>query len=293
MKTTIRLFVVLLLAALVFGGVFGFDAFRSRMIAKFTKQFANPSQTVAVATAAEQPWHDSIDATGTVRAVNGADLSTDIDGIVDEIDFRSGDDVKAGAVLLRLRTEDDAARMRQLQSAAELARANYNRDLRQLRAQAVSRATVDNDESAVHQTEASVAAQQALVAKKTLVAPFAGHLGIRQVDVGQYLAAGASIVTLQALDPIFVDFYIPQQDIAQLTIGQPVTLRVDTYPGRVFAGKIAAMNAKIDSATRTLEVRGEFTNTDHALLPGMFANVQVTIGKPHQPHHPAADRHHL
>jgi membrane fusion protein (multidrug efflux system) len=282
MKIALRMAIMLVLAALVFGGVFGFDTFKSMMIAKFVKGFANPSQYVVATTATLQPWQAQVDAVATLRAVNGADLSTDVDGIVDEIDFKSGDDVQAGTVLLRLRTEDDAARLRQLQSALQLAQNNYQRDLRQLQAQAVSRATVDSDLSSLRQAQAAVAQQNALIAKKTVVAPFAGHLGIRLVDQGQYLAAGTAIVTLQALDPIFADFYIPQEDIAQIRIGQAASLQADAYPGHVFDGRIVALNAKVDTATRTLQVRAEFANPNHLLLPGMFARATVAVGAPRQ-----------
>ncbi len=280
MKLVRRLLIMLLLAALVFGGVIGFDWYRGRMIAKYLKAFSSPSESVSTMTAEPTDWHDQLSAVGTVRAERGADLSTDVDGIVADIDFTSGQDVKQGDVLLRLRTEDDTARLHQLQSALTLAQSNYQRDQRQLAAQAVARATVDADLSALHQAQSAVAAQQALMAKKTLVAPFSGRLGLRLVDPGQYLAAGTTIVTLQALDPIYVDFYVPQQYVGRLHAHQPIEFSVDAYPGRVFTGTVQALNARIDTATRTLQVRGVFPNPGHDLLPGMFGHVSVTIGAP-------------
>ena len=280
MKLLRRMAIMLVLAGFVFGGVIGFDWFRGQMIAKFLKKFASPSESVATMTAGLSDWRDRLDAVGSVRAERGADLSTDVDGIVAEIDFRSGQDVTQGDVLLRLRTEDDAGRLRQLQSALALAQANYQRDQRQLAAQAVARATVDADFSTLHQAQAAVAAQQALMAKKVLVAPFNGRLGLRLVDPGQYLAAGTTVVTLQALDPIYVDFYVPQQYIGRLHAGAKVWFAVDAYPGHIFNGTVQALNARVDTATRTLQVRGVFANPDHKLLPGMFGHVQVTIGAP-------------
>jgi membrane fusion protein (multidrug efflux system) len=168
-----------------------------------------------------------------------------------------------------------------LQTSLNLARTNYQRDLRQLQAQAVARATVDTDLSNLRSSQAAVDQQQAAIDKKTVTAPFAGHLGIRQVDVGEYVAAGTPIVTLQALDPIFVDFFVPQQDLAEMKIGETASVSVDTYPGRLFRGKIEAVNARVDSATRTLQVRASIANPDHALLPGMFATVHVEVGAPH------------
>jgi membrane fusion protein (multidrug efflux system) len=280
MKIAIRLLIMLLIAGVVFGGVFFFDAFRNKMIAHYMKSFANPIQTVATTVATAQPWQQQIDAVGTVRAMNGADLSSDTSGIVDAINFKSGDDVAAGTVLLRLRSEDDPARLQQLQTAVTLAQTNYLRDLRQLQAQAVARATVDTDLSNLRSAQAAVSQQQATIAKKTIVAPFAGHLGIREVDLGQYVAAGTAIVTLQALDPIYVDFYVPEQNLAEMKIGEAVTAQVDTYPDRTFAGAIEAVNARVESATRTLQVRAAFANADHALLPGMFATIGVPVGAP-------------
>jgi membrane fusion protein (multidrug efflux system) len=280
MKIAIRILIMLFVAGIVFGGVFFFDAFRGKMIAKYMKAFANPTETISAAVATAQPWQQTVEVVGSLRAMNGADLSSDTSGIVEAINFKSGDDVAAGTVLLRLRSEDDPARLQQLQTAVSLAQTNYQRDLRQLQAQAVARATVDTDLSNLRSAQAAVAQQQASMAKKTIVAPFAGHLGIREVDVGQYVPAGTSIVTLQALDPIYVDFYVPQQDMAQMKIGQSVTVKVDTYAGRVFTGRIEAVNARVDTATRTLQVRAAIANADRALLPGMFATVAVAIGAP-------------
>ena len=280
MKIVIRMLIMLAVAGIVFGSVFLFDAFRGKMIAKYMKAFANPTETISAAVATAQPWQQTVEVVGSLRAMNGADLSSDTSGIVEAINFKSGDDVAAGTVLLRLRSEDDPARLQQLQTAVSLAQTNYQRDLRQLQAQAVARATVDTDLSNLRSAQAAVAQQQASMAKKTIVAPFAGHLGIREVDVGQYVPAGTSIVTLQALDPIYVDFYVPQQDMAQMKIGQSVTVKVDTYAGRVFTGRIEAVNARVDTATRTLQVRAAIANADRALLPGMFATVAVAIGAP-------------
>ena len=280
MKLAVRMLIMLVIAGIVFGGVFFFDSFRGAMIGKYMKLYANPTETVATVVATPTPWQAQLAAVGSLRAMNGADLSSDTSGIVDRIHFKSGDDVAAGTVLLELRGEDDAAHLQQLQTAVGLARTNYARDQRQLAAQAVSRSAVDTDLSTLRSAEAAVAQQQATSAKKVVAAPFAGHLGIREVDVGQYVGAGTSIVTLQALDPIYVDFYVPQQDLSQLRLGQAAALSVDTYPGRRFNGVIEAINARIDASTRSLQVRASFSNADHALLPGMFATVTIAIGAP-------------
>ena len=280
MKTGIRVLLVLIIAGAVFGGVFFFDQFRGKMIAKYMKLYADPVQTVATQVARAQPWQPHIQAVASLRAMSGADLSSDTSGIVEAINFKSGDDVAAGAILLRLRSEDDPAKLQQLQTAVSLAQTNYQRDLRQLKAQAVARATVDTDLSNLRSAQSAVTQQQAMIAKKTIVAPFAGHLGIRSVDVGQYVPAGTAIVTLQALDPIYADFYVPQQNLQQMTAGQAISMTVDAYPDRVFSGKIEAVNARIDQVTRNLQVRAALPNADRALLPGMFATVEVSVSTP-------------
>jgi membrane fusion protein (multidrug efflux system) len=144
----------------------------------------------------------------------------------------------------------------------------------------VSQATIDADDSKMRQARAQVAEQQALIAQKIVRAPFAGKLGLRQVDVGQYLPAGTTIVTLQALDPIFVDFYLPQQTLGEVRQGQAVTLKVDAYPGRVFRADVTAISPKLDQASRMAQLRATIANPDHSLLPGMFATVDLNVGAP-------------
>jgi membrane fusion protein (multidrug efflux system) len=217
---------------------------------------------------------------GSLRAVKGADLALEVAGIVDEIDFNSGDDVQAGASLLRLKTDDDVAKLHSLEANAQLAQITYQRDEKQFKAQAVSQATLDTDAANLKNANAQVAEQQAIVNKKILRAPFAGHLGIRAVDLGQYLSPGTSIVTLQALDPIYLDFYLPQQSIEQASVGQKVTATVDTYPGQAFVGEITAISPRVDANSRNVQLRATLNNSDHKLLPGMYARVAVVAGAP-------------
>jgi membrane fusion protein (multidrug efflux system) len=273
-----RMAIMLVVVGLVFGGIFGFQAFKAKMIAKVMAAQGAPAQTVSTANAEYQEWQPRLEAVGSLRAVNGADLGLEVAGIVDEIHFNSGDDVEAGTVLLQLRDDDDVARLRSLEAAADLAQINYDRDRKQLKIQAVSQAVVDTDEANLRNAKAQVAEQQAIVDKKTIRAPFAGRLGIRAVDLGQYLPAGTTIVTLQALDPIYVDFTLPQQALDDLRVGQPVTASIDTYPGQTFTGVISAINPKVDTSTRNLQLRATLSNPDRKLLPGMFATVDIDTG---------------
>jgi len=240
-----------------------------------------PVATVSTIVARATPWQDTLDAVGTVRAVRGADLAAEVAGVVDSVGFDSGRDVAAGTVLLRLRPDDDAAKLADLQAAADLAASNLTRDEKQYRAQAVSQASVDADTSHLRSARALVAQQQALMAEKIVRAPFAGRLGLRMVDEGQYLAAGATIVTLQALDPLFVDFYLPQQALADVHDGDTAALSVDAYPGREFAARVSAISPKVDPASRMAQLRAELPNPDHVLLPGMFVTVHLKAGIVH------------
>ena len=239
---------------------------------------APPAPTVSTVIARLEPWQAQVRATGQVVAVQGADLSAELSGIVGAISFASGQDVAADTVLLRLRPNDDDARLAQLQALASLGAANLARDRKQFNAEAVSRATLDADQSNLAAEQAQVAAQRAVMAEKVVRTPFAGRLGIRLVDLGQYLTAGTAIVTLQALDPIYVDFNVAQQALGSLHVGQRVAVHVDGWPDRIFMARLSAINSRLDAASRMATVRAELDNHDHALLPGMFAVVDVDTG---------------
>ena len=276
-----RMLIMLVAVAVVLGGVFGFQAFKAAMIKKVISAMRAPPQTVSAAKAGYSQWQPQIEAVGSLRAVKGADLSLEAPGVVDSITFNSGDDVKQGALLLKLRSDDDAAKLQSLQATAELSQITYNRDLKQFKIQAVSQATLDSDAANLKNAKAQVAEQQAVLDKKSLRAPFAGHLGIRAVDVGQYLAPGTTIVTLQALDPIFLDFFVPQQAVDRIRIGQVVTAKIDAFADHTFSGEISAVNPKIDASTRNIQIRATLKNPDHKLLPGMYATIGIATGTPH------------
>jgi membrane fusion protein (multidrug efflux system) len=233
---------------------------------------------VTTATAGFEDWHPEIQIVGSLKPVQGADLSVEVAGIVNEVNFDSGGDIAAGAPLIRLVDADDVAKLHTLEAARDLAQTNYTRDEMQLQRQLISQAAFDVTAANLKSLQAQVAEQQAIVAKKTLRAPFAGHLGIRSVNAGQYISPGTPIVTLQALDPIFIDFSIPQQQLDQIKVGQTLTVKVDAYPQRVFTGKISTIDPKIDPATRNVAVRATLPNADRKLLPGMFATANISTG---------------
>jgi membrane fusion protein, multidrug efflux system len=275
---TKRMVLMLLIAGVVFGAIFGFQAFKSRMIKKYLSSQGVPPQTVSAIKATYQEWRPELSAVGTLRAVRGADLAPEVSGVISAIHFRSGEEVKAGAPLVQLNAASDTAQLESLKAAAGLAELNYQRDRRQLKVQAVSQATVDADAANLKVAQAQVAAQQALVDKKNIRAPFAGRLGLRAVDLGQYVAPGTKLVTLQALDPIDVDFSVPQSGLAGIRTGLKVVAATDALPGERFEGTIAAIDAKVDPATRNVQVRASLSNPNHRLLPGMFVTVAVDTG---------------
>ncbi len=275
-----RMLIMLVLVGAVLGGALGFKAFVDEKVKEFMAGAGNPPQTVSTTRAVVTQWQPQLEAVGSLRAVKGADLSLEVPGVVEEIDVTSGDDVQAGQVLLRLRGDDEIAKLQSLEAVAQLAQITYDRDLKQLKAQAISQAVVDNDEANLRNNKAQVAQQKAIVDKKVLRAPFAGQLGLRQVDLGQYLSAGTAIVTLQSLTPIYVDFLLPQQAFERIKVGQAVAAKVDAYPGKTFAGEITAFNPRVDAATRNLQVRVTLANADHKLLPGMYATVDIDTDVP-------------
>ncbi|MDD5577779.1 MAG: efflux RND transporter periplasmic adaptor subunit [Methylobacter sp.] len=279
---TKRMLIMLVVVGLVLGGIFGFISFKGRMIKQFMTSQGEPPQTVSTTTAGFQKWLPKLEAIGSLRAVRGGDLSAEVPGIVEEIHFQQGDNVKTGDSLLQLRAHDDIARLRSLKASAELARITYQRSQSQFRANAISQQVLDTDRANLDVAIANLAQQQALVDKKNIRAPFAGRLGIRLVDSGQYLTEGTPIVTLQAIDPIFVDFFLPQQTLGTLKAGQSVILGIDAYPAQKFIGEISVINPKVDTNTRNVQIRATLKNPEHRLLPGMYATVSIATGQPQQ-----------
>ncbi len=277
---TKRMVIMLVLAGLVFGGIFGFEAFKAKMIKKYMSSMGNAPQTVSTITAGYQEWLPQLEAVGSLRAINGVEVSPEVSGTVAALNFLQGQDVKKGKVLVELVADSDIARLHSLQAASALARTTYARDKQQFEFKAVSQQTLDIDKANLMQADAAVEEQQAMVNKKYIHALFSGRVGLRQVSVGQYLNAGTPVVSLQALDPIFLDFSVPQQNISMIHHGQKVTATSDAYPGKQFTGRIVVINPEVDTTTLNVKVRAELENPQHRLLPGMYATVDISTGKP-------------
>lgn len=277
-----RMIVMLLAVGLALFLIFGYGAFRNVMIKKFIATLQNPPQTVATVVSTETAWQPQMLSQGSLTAVQGADLSAQIAGIVDTIDFKSGEDVKKGQLLVTLRPNNDQALLRQLKAVAAVDKVTYQRDLALFKAKAISMQTVDTDRANMESADAQVQSQIALMQEKRIVAPFAGRIGIRQADIGQYLAAGTTIATLQQLDPIFVDFYLPQPALAVIRPGMTVHVTVDAFPDKSFTGTIDALNSAVDTASRMIEVRATLHNPGEILRPGMFTRIDIDTGTPVQ-----------
>lgn len=235
-------------------------------------------QTVTATKVASQDWQPALAAVGSVVPVRGVDVTTEIAGLVREIHFKSGQDVRKGEVLVELNADADKAQLAALEAAADLSATVLKRDKAQLDAQAIAQAQVDADSADLKSKRALAAQQQAVIDKKTIRAPFSGRLGITTVNPGQYLNPGDKIVTLQTIDPVYVDFNLPQKQVGALQVGQVVNVTTDGFPGTTFAGKISAISPKVDTTTRNVVVEATLPNPKRQLLPGMFANASVEVG---------------
>ena len=280
--TTKRMIIMLAIAAVIIGGIFGFQQFKNTMIAKAIKGQALPPQTVSTVVAQESAWQASVEALGDLRASEEANLSAEVAGLVTAIHFDSGEKVRAGQTLVELNPSPLRAQLAQLEAQAALAELNLKRDTAQLNVQAISQAAVDTDKATLKSAQAQVAAQKALIAQKSIAAPFSGQLGIRQVNLGQYLAAGTAVVTLQKLDPMEVDFTVPQGQIDLIHAGMKARLESSAVPGKTFDATVTAIEPQLDTATRNLKVRARVPNPKGLLLPGVFATVRIAQGEPRE-----------
>lgn len=277
----LRMFIVIVLLAVVLGGVFGWKLFSNHMRDQSIANMQAPPVTVAAVPAEVAEWESTLRVTGEVVAVQGVSVSGEVAGIVRDIRFQSGDRVEAGDPLVALDTAEDRARLEGLRADARLARATRERK-RELRdRQLGSQAELDEARARAAQTAAAVVAQEELIAKKIIRAPFAGRLGIREVDLGEYLSPGTGLAMLQRLDEVYVDFNVPQERIAALSPGQSVDVRMAGYSD-TFKGTVEALDPALDTATRTVRVRARVANEDERLRPGMYGNVELSVGPPEE-----------
>ena len=276
-----RFLIAAILVALFLGGVGYFNlVFKPAMIKDFVSKVAPPAAPVTAERAGTKEWVDRVKSIGTLMAIKGIDVAPEVGGIVKEYFFESGNDVPAGAKLVALDTSVEEADLARNRAILLEANADLKRQASLVKKEFVSQAVVDTTTSKRDTAAASVQRMEALIAQKNITAPFAGRLGLRRMEKGQYVKAVDPLVWLQSLDPIWIDFPVPEGDLGKLKMGAPIELTVSAYPGQMFKGEIEAFDARIAQDTRTLMVRGRLKNADHKLLPGMFANVGVLEGKP-------------
>lgn len=271
---------MLVAVGILFGAVFGWKYVKARMVAQYMATMGAPAITVSTMKVETSLWQPRLKAVGSLRARVGVNVTTELAGMVQTIYFTPGSEVQKDQVLVQLNASTEIGQLHSLQAQVELAKITFARDTAQFAAHAVSKQVVDSDEWNLKNLQAQVEQQIATVEKKTIRAPFAGRLGINNVNPGQYLNVGDTVTSLQSLDPIYADFYLPQQALAQLKLGQKVDVATDTFPNKMFAGKITTIQPAVDASTRNVQVEATLPNPDFLLAPGMFAHVEVDVAAP-------------
>lgn len=274
-----RMLIVVIALVAVFGGVFGYKAFVGYQIDRFLAERQAPPVTVGVAELDTSLWRDELRVTGELRAVRGVAVTTEAAGIVREIAFESGETVAESDLLVALDTEAERSELEGLRADARLAEITLERKQRLRERDLGSPADLDEARARYRRAAAAVKAKEAVIARKTVRAPFNGRLGIRRVDLGQYLEPGTPVVSLQDLDPIYVDFEVPQKRVSQFAPGGRLTVAIAGYDD-AFEGVIEAVSPELERATRSFPVRASIDNEDGRLRPGMYGNVRIEIGEP-------------
>ncbi len=272
-----RMIIMLALCLVIFGTVFGGKYFGNVMMNQYLDSMPTPPVTISATGARVETWQQQIETVGSLTAVNGIEVTTEAAGIVKSIEFESGDRVSKGAILIRLDADTDVGDLRTLEAQAQLAETELQRIHKLFELESISKSELDKAESEAAQAKARVQAQRARVAQKVIRAPFAGELGIRNIDLGQYISPGTPIVSLQALDPLYVDFNLPEQNISRIQKGQRISVMVDLYPGEVFEGEVQAIDSRVEEATRNFRVRAQVANVAGLLRPGVFARVNIEL----------------
>jgi membrane fusion protein, multidrug efflux system len=273
-----RMIVMLAVVLVVVAGL-GFVKFRQIQTAIAQgAAFQPPPDAVTTIVAQEEEWPATLSAIGTMAAVQGVTVSADLPGTVDRIAFESGRSVREGDILAELDTRQERAQLAAIEAQRDLAQLNYNRMKGLLSDRVISQAEFDRAAAEQKQTDAQVGEINATIQRKTIRAPFSGILGIRQVNLGQYLAAGDPLVPLQSLHPIYVNFNVPQQEIRQIKVGHRIQLAASDVSGSEFTGRVTAIDSLVDQTTRNIQVQATLANPDGKLRPGMFVQTELSLG---------------
>jgi len=272
-----RMIFMLLAAGIFFGGVFGWKAWMAYQSDLMMSNMAMPPVTVSTTIATIETWTPEIDSVGTLRASQGVDVTAQEVGMITELRFESGAQVAVGDVLAQQYVDDERAHLAALEADVRLAELNLERSRDLLSKNLGSQFEYDTRKTDRDRAVARARNVRLIIEKKTIRAPFSGRIGIRQVDLGEYVEPGDPIVRLEALDRILVDFPIPQRSVGLLSVGQPLVIRVDAYPGKEFAGRVTAISPHVRAETRDIRLEGLVANEAEALLPGMFAEVSIQL----------------
>jgi membrane fusion protein (multidrug efflux system) len=272
-----RMILMLVAAALLIGAL-GYFKLRQVQAAVKGGAFQPPPSAVTTIVAKQETWPSTLNVVGTTAPVHGVTVSADLPGTVDTINFDSGKFVHEGEVLVQLDTRQERAQLAALEAQRDLARINYDRNRQLVNEGVISRLDYDKSTAEQKQTEANVGEIKATIQRKTIRAPFSGILGIRQVNLGQYMSAGTAIVSLQALNPIYANFNVPQQLMSQMRPGQTVKISTDGASGHEYTGRVNALESTVDESTRNVQVQATLANPDGKLRPGMFVQVEVGVG---------------
>lgn len=272
----------IVIVAPIAAGIVGVKMLQFRTMGEVSAAFVMPPTVVNVAEARTRQWQPRVASVGTVVAFQGTVVSTEADGVVREILFEPGSRVNVGDELVRLDAEVEQARLRAAEASVELARLQFKRAKDLSASRSISQGDVDLADANLKQARAQLDDIRALIAKKTVRAPFAGKLGIRRINVGQFLQMGSPVVSLQSLDPVYVEFSLPQQRLGELAEGLTVLVSSDAYPGEPFEGKITAVNPEVDRATRNVRVQATLPNPEDRLRPGMFVSVEMVLAQSQQ-----------
>lgn len=272
-----RMTIMIILLILVFGGIFGWNAVGHYFMKQYFANFQPPPASVSTTKAQQADWQAYLTSVGNLTASDGVDITPEASGIVTDMPFTSGQMVKKGDLLAKIDDRIEQAQLLNDMASQRLAKINFERTQDLYQKKAISRSQLDEVQAKLSQADAAVAKTKALIAQKNITAPFDGKIGIKLIDTWQFVNAGTPLVTLQGMDPMKISFYLPEQELPQLALQQPVIVKVAPFPGKEFKGEITAINAKVDPNTHNILVQATLPNSDKLLVPGLFGDVAVQL----------------
>ena len=274
---TKRFVIVIGILVVVFGAIFGWDIVRGIFMKKYFASFTPPPVTISATAATERQWQPVLRTVGTLTSVHGVNISSEVPGLVKTVAFKSGKKVDKNQLLIQLDDATDRTDLANYAAQLKLDQADYDRKKSLLSEHAVAKADFEQATATLDQAKALVAKAQNLIEKKQIRAPFAGRVGISQINPGQYVSPGVALVTLQSIDPLYLQFSLPEQNLSSLSVGQKIELSADNQPDKKFTGMITAIDSKVDENTRSILLQATVPNADQQLFPGTFADIQVML----------------